>query len=58
MAWYLLSGKKQVSFVKTELQDRYEKKSWTKPLLIAVPIWLLILAVNIFFIASALHGGK
>jgi len=33
--WYFSVGKKQIIFVKSTWQDRYERKSWKQPLLIA-----------------------
>jgi hypothetical protein len=35
MGWYLSLGRKQVRYVKDNWQDGYQRKPWTKPLLIA-----------------------
>jgi fatty acid desaturase len=35
VGWYFSLGKKQVQHVKGTFQDGYERKSWTRPLLIA-----------------------
>lgn len=35
-AWYFGLGKKQVAYVKDELGDEYERKTWLKPILISI----------------------
>jgi hypothetical protein len=44
-SWYGSLGKKQIRYVKDTWQDRYERKSWSKPLLIggaSLVGWFLI----------------
>ena len=35
VGWYVSLGKKQIKYVKDTFQDGYQRKPWTKPLLIA-----------------------
>jgi hypothetical protein len=35
LGWYFSLGKKQIQHVKDNWQDRYQRKPWRKPLLIA-----------------------
>jgi hypothetical protein len=35
VGWYVSLGKKQVQYVKDTFQGNYQRKTWTKPLLIA-----------------------
>jgi len=39
-AWYVSLGRKQIRYVKDTWQDRYQRKSWTTPLLIGVAGWV------------------
>ncbi len=58
--WYFSLGKKQIMFVKNTWQDRYERKPWKKPLLIAFGclvgsfIALCVLAI----VAEWIFGSK
>jgi hypothetical protein len=54
LGWYFSQGKKQIKYVKDTWQDRYQRKSWTKPLLIAFGWWLGVIAV---FISLAIIGA-
>lgn len=47
--WYFDYAKKQAKFVKENIADNYQKKSWLYPLLIATPIFLIA-----FFILTIL----
>lgn len=40
LGWYFTLGKKQVKHVQDAFQDGYPRKSWMKPLLIAVGCWV------------------
>lgn len=53
LAWYFSAGKKQVKYVKEKLQDRYEKKHWTKPLLIAFACLVLVFVVIVILTVFA-----
>ena len=45
VGWYFAAGKGQVSYVKETLGGQYVKRSWAKPLLIAVGLVVVYLAV-------------
>lgn len=47
IVWYLVYGKKQYDYVKNNLQDKYKRKPWGKPLLIAVGALLVFVGVNV-----------
>lgn len=57
LGWYFSLGKKQVKFVKATWQDRYQRKPWKTPLLIAfscligvvITIWVLELVAEAVF---------
>lgn len=57
LGWYFSLGKKQIAYVKDTWQDRYQRKPWTKPLLIAfgclfglfVALFILLLVVQLLF---------
>ena len=36
LGWYLFAGRDQIRYVKETWQDRYPRRPWTKPLLVAV----------------------
>jgi hypothetical protein len=41
IGWYFSLGKKQIKYVKETFQGSYQRKSWTKPLLIACGCFIL-----------------
>jgi hypothetical protein len=45
--WYLGYGKKQYDYVKNNLQDKYKRKPWGKPLLIAAGALVVLLGIGI-----------
>ena len=49
IAWYFSSAKEQIKYIKTHFGDNYPKRSWVKPLLIAIATTLigLVLAITI-----------
>ncbi len=47
IVWYLVYGKKQYDYVKNNLQDKYKRKPWGKPLLVAVGALLVFVGVNV-----------
>jgi hypothetical protein len=59
IGWYSSLGTKQIKYVKETFQDRYQRKSWKKPLLIAFGcllgffVALFILAI----VADAIFGS-
>ena len=57
--WYASLGLKQIKYVKETLGDNYERKSWTKPLLIALGclIGYFVFAVVVMVtVRRALHA--
>lgn len=56
VVWYVLSGRKQVSYVREQLGKTYAKKSLAKPLLVAFACVIAYAAV-IFGLLVATHGG-
>jgi hypothetical protein len=58
LGWYFSLGKTQVKYVRDYWQDRYQRKSWPKPLLIyfgCVVGWLVAFAI-LAVIAKLLFG--
>jgi len=59
LGWYLSLGKKQIQYVKETYQGNYQRRPWTKPLLIAFGcmagffVAMVILAVISDFISGA-----
>lgn len=46
LMWYFLSAKQQVNHIETRLNNSYKKKSWAKPLIIAIAISsILVVAI-------------
>lgn len=45
--WYFSQGGKQIKFVKEKYQNDYERKSWTKPLLIATGCFIGFIILNV-----------
>ncbi|WP_353254952.1 lysozyme inhibitor LprI family protein [Burkholderia anthina] len=56
VVWYVLSGRKQVSYVKEQFGKTYAKKSLVKPLLVAFAC-VIAYAAAIFGLLVATHGG-
>lgn len=56
VVWYVLSGRKQVSYVKEQFGKTYTKKSLVKPVLVAFACAIAYAAV-IFGLLVATHGG-
>ncbi|HDR9499775.1 TPA: DUF1311 domain-containing protein [Burkholderia cepacia] len=56
VVWYMLSGRKQVSYVKEQFGKTYAKKSLVKPVLVAFACAIAYAAV-IFGLLVATHGG-
>jgi hypothetical protein len=56
LGWYFSLGKKQIQYVKETFQDGYQRKPWTKPLLIAfggmvgflIVLFILAIAADFF----------
>lgn len=59
LGWYLSLGKKQATYVRETFQDRYQKKHWTKPLLIAFGCLAAVFFVTVIFaVVSEAVGPK
>jgi hypothetical protein len=60
LGWYFSLGKKQIKYVKDSWQDRYQRKPWTKPLLIAFSCLIGLFAALFLFavIAEAVFGSQ
>ena len=58
LGWYFSLGKKQIKYVKDTWQDRYQRKSWTKPLLIAFGclVGLFVALFILAMVAESLFG--
>lgn len=56
VVWYVLSGRKQVSYVKEQFGKTYTKKSLVKPVLVAFGCAIAYAAI-IFGLLVATHGG-
>ncbi|VWB24508.1 lysozyme inhibitor LprI family protein [Burkholderia lata] len=56
VVWYVLSGRKQVSYVREQLGKTYAKKSLAKPLLVTFAC-VIAYAAAIFGLLVATHGG-
>jgi hypothetical protein len=56
--WYFSLGKKQIEYVKSHWQDRYTRKPWGKPLLVAVGCLLGFVALTtiVAMAAAAIFG--
>ena len=50
LSWYFTLGKKQIKFVKEELNNEYEHKPWAKPLLIGFGC-LVAFLILVFIVA-------
>lgn len=49
--WYVFAGRKQAKFVKKEFGNDYQKKSWVKPILIAIgSIFIYVLVVTMLIL--------
>ena len=43
LSWYFTSGREQVRYVKEQLGTNYVKKSWNKPLRVAIAIYIALI---------------
>jgi hypothetical protein len=56
--WYFSLGKRQTDFVKTNLQNHYQRNPWTKPISIAFGCWIgFAVAVTAFDVAAEWIGN-
>jgi hypothetical protein len=55
LGWYFGLGKRQIRYVKETWRDRYERKPWNKPLLIAFSV--LIGTFIVLTVAGKLVSG-
>jgi hypothetical protein len=60
LGWYFSLGKKQIQYVKDTFQDGYQRKPWTKPLLVAVGCLVGFFVVLFIFaiIADSILGSQ
>jgi len=59
LGWYFSLGKKQTQYVKDTFQDGYQRKPWTKPLLIASGALVgFFIVLFILAIAAAFFSGS
>ncbi len=58
IGWYVGLGKNQIRYVKDTWQDRYQRKSWMKPLVVACAclVGFLFACVPLGALASAVFG--
>ena len=60
LGWYFSLGRKQIKFVKATWQDRYQRKPWKKPLLVAFSCLIGVFAAFwvLGMIAEAISGSQ
>jgi hypothetical protein len=60
LGWYFSLGKKQAQYVKDTFQDRYQRKPWPKPLLIAFGCLVGFFAVTFILaiVADSISGSR
>jgi hypothetical protein len=44
--WFFLDGRKQNAYLKVKYENMYAKKSWKVPLLIAIPIYYVLMTIS------------
>ena len=52
VTWYFASQKPQTKFIKSRWGKEYPKRKWSKPLLIALPVWVLYVILLLLLMAS------